>query len=130
MIHSGDQDSALGAHMAVRYETIYVDDLDGVEIEDGRAETIKFGVDGKDYEIDLSEQNAAAFREAIQPYLSAARPADNGKKRAAKTSRRSSSSAAKGETGKIRAWARENGYTVSDRGRIPAEIMEAYNAAN
>lgn len=115
--------------MAVRYETIYVDDLDGVEIEDGRAETIKFGVDGKDYEIDLSEQNAAAFREAVQPYLSAARPADNGKKRAAKT-RRSSFSTTKGETGKIRAWARENGYTVSDRGRIPAEIMEAYNAAN
>ncbi|MEW1938714.1 Lsr2 family protein [Dietzia maris] len=116
--------------MAVRYETIYVDDLDGVEIEDGRAETIKFGVDGKDYEIDLSEQNAAAFREAIQPYLSAARPADNGKKRAAKTSRRSSFSTTKGETGKIRAWARENGYTVSDRGRIPADILEAYNAAN
>ena len=64
--------------MAVRYETIYVDDLDGVEIEDGRAETIKFGVDGKDYEIDLSEQNAAAFREAVQPYLSAARPAEAG----------------------------------------------------
>lgn len=116
--------------MAVRYETIYVDDLDGVEIEDGRAETIEFAFDGKTYTIDLGEQNAAAFREAIQPYLSAARPADNGKKRAAKTSRRSSSSAAKGETGKIRAWARENGYTVSDRGRIPAEIMEAYNAAN
>ena len=116
--------------MAVRYETIYVDDLDGVEIEDGRAETIEFAFDGKTYTIDLGEQNAAAFREAIQPYLSAARPADNGKKRAAKTSRRSSSSAAKGETGKIRAWARENGYTVSDRGRIPASIVAAFEAAN
>lgn len=116
--------------MAVRYETIYVDDLDGAEIEDGRAETIEFAFDGKTYTIDLDEQNAAAFREAIQPYLSAARPADNGKKRAAKTSRRSSSSTTKSETAKIRAWARENGHTVSDRGRIPADIMEAYRAAN
>ncbi|MCT2300199.1 Lsr2 family protein [Dietzia cinnamea] len=116
--------------MAVRYETIYVDDLDGAEIEGGRAETIEFAFDGKTYTIDLDEQNAAAFREAIQPYLSAARPADNGKKRAAKTSRRSSSSTTKSETGKIRAWARENGHTVSDRGRIPADIMEAYRAAN
>lgn len=115
--------------MAVRYETIYVDDLDGAEIEDGRAETIEFAFDGKTYTIDLGEQNAAAFREAIQPYLSAARPADNGKKRAAKT-RRSSSSTTKSETAKIRAWARENGHTVSDRGRIPADIMEAYRAAN
>lgn len=115
--------------MAVRYETIYVDDLDGVEIEDGQVETIEFAFDGKTYTIDLREQNAAAFREAIQPYLSAARPADNGKKRAAKT-RRSSFSTTKGETAKIRAWARENGYTVSDRGRIPADILEAYNAAN
>ena len=116
--------------MAVSYELIYIDDLDGTRLEEGAAETIKFGVDGKDYEIDLSEQNAAAFREAIQPYLSAARPADNGKKRAAKTSRRSSSSAAKGGTAKVRQWAQENGYTVSDRGRIPADILEAYNAAN
>lgn len=116
--------------MAVRYETIYVDDLDGAEIEGGRAETIEFAFDGKTYTIDLDEQNAAAFREAIQPYLSAARPADNGKKRAAKTSRHSSSSTTKSETGKIRAWARANGYTVSDRGRIPADIMEAYRAAN
>lgn len=116
--------------MAVRYEAIYVDDLDGTEIEDGEAETIDFAFDGKSYSIDLGRENSAAFREAIQPYLSAARPADSGKKRATKGSRRSSSSAPRGETGKIRAWARDNGYTVSDRGRIPADILEAYNAAN
>lgn len=116
--------------MAVRYETIFVDDLDGAEIEEGQAETIEFSFAGKAYTIDLSEKNADAFREALDPYLSAARPADSGKKRAGKTSRRSSSSAPKGELGKIRAWARDNGYTVSDRGRIPAGILEAYNAAN
>lgn len=116
--------------MAVRIETIFVDDLDGTEMVRAQAETIEFTFDGKAYAIDLGEENAAAFREAIQPYLAAARQADSGKKRPTRNSRRSSSSTPKGETGKIREWARENGHTVSDRGRIPADVMQAYRAAN
>ena len=116
--------------MAVSYEVIYIDDLDGTRLEEGAAETIKFAVDGKDYEIDLSEQNAAAFREALAPYLNAARRDVKGRKKTVRNTRGQKSAAPRGDTLKIRAWARDNGYTISDRGRIPADILEAYNASN
>jgi hypothetical protein len=83
--------------------------------------------DGKDYEIDLSEANAGKLREALRPYVTAARKAstgNGGRKRGAGTT----SSA--GETAAIRAWAKAHGYPVSDRGRIHQSVKDAYYAAH
>ncbi len=114
--------------MAVRYETRYVDDIDGAALDNDEVQSIAFSFDGKDYSIDLSAANAEAFREAVSPFLNAATKVAPGNKR--KTARKAASSVSVGETRLIREWARNNGYTVSDRGRIPADVMEAYAAAN
>lgn len=114
--------------MAVRYEKRYVDDLDGADIDTDDVQSIAFSFDGKDYSIDLRAENADAFREAISPYLDVATRVTAGTKR--KSARKSAGTTASGETKAIREWARNNGHTVSDRGRIPTDIVEAYRAAN
>jgi hypothetical protein len=96
------------------------DDVDG-----GKAErTVSFGFDGANYEIDLSKKNAAAFEKAMRPYVDAARKVSrvNGRRgrRGASPSR---------DLSAVRAWARANGHAVSDRGRVPAAVLEAYDAA-
>ena len=97
------------------------DDMDG-----GTADvTVSFALDGKAYEIDLSNDNAERLREALQPYVSAARPAAG----APRTTRRSSSKALGESPAEVREWARANGYQVNERGRIPANILAAYRAA-
>lgn len=107
------------------------DDLDGSAAE----ETIRFSYRGNDYAVDLSAKNAAAFDRAIDKFIAAARPARTGGRRPASSGRASSRSArAPRATGRedlaaIRAWAAANGYQVSRRGRIPAQILDAYNAA-
>jgi hypothetical protein len=95
------------------------DDIDGSEA----TETVSFALDGTSYEIDLNDQNAAALRDALAPYVGHAR-------RAGKTRRGGGSTGASTSTsaGEIRAWARSNGYQVSDRGRVPQEIRDAYAA--
>ena len=114
--------------MARRIVHQLVDDLDGTVLEVGQGESVHFSLDGTAYEIDLTDENAAALREALAPYLSAARSTS--------TSRGSSSSAGRRRrTGQqdysaIRAWAKSNGYQVSERGRVPASVLEAYEAAN
>ena len=113
--------------MARRVETIVTltDDLDGSKAD----RTIAFAFEGTTYEIDLSKKNATAFEKVLAPYVSAARKAP----RAASRGRRSGGSAArsdKNELAAIREWARANGHDVADRGRISAEIREAYAAAN
>ncbi|KLU10231.1 Lsr2 family protein [Kocuria sp. SM24M-10] len=108
--------------MAQNVQIILTDDIDGGEA----AETVRFGLDGKDYEIDLSTANAEQLREALAPYSSAAR------KVTAKAAIRSTSrtnQAGSGETAAIRAWAKVNGYEVSDRGRVHQSIKDAYQAA-
>jgi hypothetical protein len=98
------------------------DDLDG-----GSADvTVSFALEGKAYEIDLSNDNAQRLREAMQPYVDAARPAA-----AAPRSARRSSAKVLGESpAQVREWARANGYEVNERGRIPANILAAYRAAH
>ncbi|EHR51392.1 Lsr2 [Saccharomonospora marina XMU15] len=115
--------------MAQRVVVSLVDDLDGSEAD----ETIQFGLDGVSYEIDLSSENAEELREALAHYIAHARKA-GGRKRA--PSRRSngkassrSSSAEREQNQAIRAWARKNGYAISDRGRIPSEVTDAYHKA-
>jgi hypothetical protein len=94
------------------------------DIDDGPAdETVFFGVDGKDYEIDLSEKNAKALRSVLQPYVNAGRRASGGG-----TKRRKSGGS--GNAGDIRAWAISQGLGVSARGRVSAEIRAAYEQAH
>ncbi len=110
--------------MAQRTLVIIEDDIDGSDA----SETVAFSLDGTSYEIDLNEANAAALREAFAPYVGVARRAGRARSSAGRGSRRSAPSPAS-ELGAIREWARANGHQVSDRGRIPAEIREAYEAA-
>lgn len=114
--------------MAQQFQVQYIDDIDGTDLG-SEANTISFAFDGKEYTIDLSDENAEKFREVMAPYVENGHRVTTGRaKPARKSSGRSSSSS--GETKAIREWARNNGYEVSDRGRIPADIMDAYAAAN
>lgn len=102
-----------------------IDDLDGSEA----TRTIKFSFDGAYYEIDLSDENAASFREVFAPYIA------NGRRVTSRKSSRRSSSASTGraqrqKTAEIRAWAIKKGYTSSTRGRLGPTIIEAYEAAH
>ncbi len=115
--------------MAKKTITILTDDLDGTELPAGSRST-RFALDGVEYEIDLSAENARALADALSPYISAARRVGGTARAAASRPR---SRAPRGDAERlaaIRAWAQGNGYTVGDRGRIKAEIVEAYEAAN
>ncbi|MER7070586.1 Lsr2 family protein [Terrabacter sp. NPDC000476] len=108
--------------MAQRIQTILEDDIDG-----GPADTtIQFSYQGTQYEIDLCNKNEEKFIKALEPFTSKARKTGGGRRAAAKT--------AVGKTDKnqlqaVRQWARVNGHTVSDRGRISQEVQDAYNAS-
>ena len=94
------------------------------EIPAGRGETVLFALDGTSYEIDLRTRNAAALRAALGAYVEAGRPIKN-------TRRRRGTRTATGAAARtVKEWARANGYEVNDRGRIPAHIREAFDAAN
>ncbi|MBD7994956.1 Lsr2 family protein [Arthrobacter sp. Sa2CUA1] len=106
--------------MAQKVKIILVDDLDGGSAD----ETVRFGLDGSQYEIDLSTDNAKNLRAALKSYV------DAGRKTSGRTGRpRSTGAARSNEAAQIREWARNNGYTVSERGRVNSEIIEAYRAA-
>jgi Lsr2 len=106
--------------MAQRVTVALEDDLDG-----GRAaETVRFEFGGADYEIDLSKKNAAAFRKQIAPFIEHARKAGR-----AGTRRPGRTAASRQRSGDIRAWAKDHGMAVSERGRIPASVVAEYQAA-
>jgi len=115
--------------MAQKVQVLLVDDLDGGEA----AETVTFAIDGNSYEIDLSGKNAEEMRDSFAKYVGAARKAGRtagaSAGRAAGSSRRSGGSAAmdRDQAAAIRSWAKKQGLKVSDRGRIPATIIEQYN---
>ncbi|MEU3608760.1 Lsr2 family protein [Streptomyces sp. NPDC035033] len=110
--------------MAQKVQVLLVDDLDGVEAD----ETVTFALDGKTYEIDLTTANAEKLRGLLEPYTT------NGRRTGGRTTtgRGKGRVAAAGspDTAKIRAWAKENGYEVNDRGRVPAHVKAAYEDAN
>lgn len=111
--------------MAQKVQVILTDDLDGSEAD----ESVSFALDGVSYEIDLSEANAEALREALSAYVDAARRVGG------RSSRRSGTAKARpaserADLSDLRAWARENGYQVSDRGRVSSEVRSAYEAAH
>ena len=101
--------------MAQRVTVALEDDLDGGPAD----ETVRFGFGGSDYEIDLSKKNARAFRKQLAPFVEHARKAGRGQRRTRTQSGRRRSS-------DIRAWAKEQGIAVSERGRIPASVVERY----
>jgi nucleoid-associated protein Lsr2 len=115
--------------MAQRVNVVLVDDLDGSDA----VETVSFALDGVDYEIDLSDQHAAELRDALSLYVGHARRTGgrrrSGGRRAAGGSSGSSSSDGT-SAADIRAWARENGWDVPERGRVSSDVREAYAAAH
>jgi len=111
--------------MAQKVNIVLIDDLDGSEA----TESVSFGLDGTSYEIDLNEQNAERLRAALAEFVGHARKVSSGGRRGG--GRRSAGAAASGPSAReIRDWARENGYDVPDRGRVAAEVREAYDAAH
>ncbi|MEU9121196.1 Lsr2 family protein [Streptomyces sp. NPDC048506] len=110
--------------MAQKVQVLLVDDLDGGEAH----ETVTFALDGKSYEIDLSEGNADKLRDSLADFVKAGRR--TGGRSAARGKARAAASGGSQDTAKIRAWAKENGYNVNDRGRVPADIREAFEKAN
>jgi hypothetical protein len=107
--------------MAQKVLVSLVDDLDGSEAD----ETVEFGLDGVSYQIDLSTKNASKLRDTLVTYVEHGRRS-GGRKR---TSRAGGGSATvdREQNQAIRAWARKSGYQISDRGRIPAEVVEAFH---
>ncbi|MGY1552125.1 histone-like nucleoid-structuring protein Lsr2 [Microbacterium sp. A588] len=112
--------------MARRIVHQLVDDIDGTVLGIGEGETVLFSLNGTAYEIDLTSANAEEFREAMAPYVSAARRSSASASRGTTRKRATSSP----ESALIREWARANGHAVSERGRIPATLAEAYRAAH
>ena len=110
--------------MVQRVITERFDDFDGSPA----VETVRFGYVGREYEIDLNEEHAAALDEAFAPYVEHARRADGVKPRRARQAEGERRSPA--ELRAIRQWARDQGLKVSDRGRIAAEIVAKYDEAH
>jgi nucleoid-associated protein Lsr2 len=108
------------ATMAQRVTVELEDDIDGGPAD----QTLRFGLDGTEYEIGLSNHNARTFRRRIAPYLDHARKAGRGQRR-----RPGRTPSSRDRSGDIRAWAKDQGIPVSERGRIPASIVEQYEAA-
>ena len=112
--------------MAQRVNVVLVDDLDGSDA----VETVSFALDGVDYEIDLSEQHAGELRNALALYIGHGRRT-GGRRRKSPSGGSAKSPAAGGPSpSEIRAWARENGWDVPERGRVAADVREAYAAAH
>ena len=112
--------------MATETITRLLDDLDGSDAE----RTVTFAWDGRAYEVDLSKRNIAAFEKTMKPYLAVARSARSTSARPASRGRQTGTRARRRDDLQvIRDWARANGHSVSDRGRVSASIIEAYEAA-
>jgi hypothetical protein len=108
--------------MAQRMQMIFTDDLDGSEA----AGTVRFGLAGAEYEIDLSAANAEKLGKAIEPYIAA------GRKAGGSTPRRASRASARSEgpsPAAVRQWAKDQGIAVKDKGRVPDELVVRFRAA-
>ena len=112
--------------MAQHFQVKYTDDIDGTDLGES-ANTISFAFEGKEYSIDLSDDNAQALREAVAPYIEAGHRVTGAKTKAA---RKTAGKTSPADTKAIREWAHENGYDVSDRGRIPGNVIQASAAAS
>ncbi|MBO0901332.1 Lsr2 family protein [Cellulomonas sp. zg-ZUI222] len=115
--------------MAQKVQVLLVDDVDGGTAD----ETVTFGLDGVTYEIDLTSDNAAKLRDALAQWVGNARKVSGrsaGRSTARSSATSSSRTARSNEAQEIREWAKANGYQVSERGRISAEVKKAYDDAH
>jgi hypothetical protein len=116
--------------MAQKTQIIMTDDLDG----SAATQTVTFAFQGTSYEIDLNDAHVSSIEESFAEWISNARKTTGGRSTSSSSSRasggRTSSTAKRGDLDAVRAWARENGHTVSDRGRVSNKILEAYDAAH
>jgi hypothetical protein len=118
--------------MVRRTVELLIDDLDGSPLEEGDGDTITFAYQGAEYSIDLSRKHVDEFHEALAKYITAAQKVSGpgpGRSATPTRSTRGTTRPDKNQLGAIRAWAREHGHTVSDRGRISQEVIDAYNSA-
>ena len=109
--------------MVQKVQTLFVDDLDGSEAEG----TVRFGLDGTEYEIDLNAQHATQLRDALARYVSSGRRVGASTRRPARSGRKAPPDAL--NTTEVREWAKAQGIDVKDRGRVPAELVVKFKAA-
>ena len=109
--------------MAQKVQTLFIDDLDGSTAEG----TVRFGLDGTEYEIDLNAEHARQLRDALAAYMRAARWVAGGSRRLTRAGRRGLASGL--NTIEVREWARAQGIEVKDHGRVPAELVVKFKAA-
>lgn len=112
--------------MARREITQFIDDIDNTPLSESEVNSIRFSIDGSNYVLDLSEKNAAEFRELLAPYVKVASPAPSSRR----SGSRSSGGAKRSNSRAIREWAQAQGLKVADRGTIPSHIVDAYNEAH
>ncbi len=109
--------------MARKVQMILLDDMDGSEAK----RTVTFALDGKSYEIDLNEANLDKLSGALAPFVEKARKTATTARRSTGTRRATTGGS---DASAVRTWARENGFEVSDRGRVPKEVRDAYDQAH
>jgi len=109
--------------VAQKIQTLFIDDIDGSEAEG----TIRFALDGAEYEIDLHAKHADALRKSLARYIDAARRSTGAARRPARSGRRASATGV--NTTEVREWAKAQGIEVKDRGRVPAELVVRFRAA-
>jgi hypothetical protein len=110
--------------VAQKVQTIFTDDLDGSEAEG----SVRFGLGGVDYEIDLNAAHAEELRKILEPYIAAGRKVARAASRSGRRSARVGAGAGP-NTSDVREWARAQGIEVRDRGRVPAELVVKFQAA-
>jgi hypothetical protein len=108
--------------MAQQIQTLFVDDIDGGEA----AGTVRFALDGVDYEIDLSNEHTDELHSTLGKYIGHARKVAGTRRSSRGAGRRTANAV---DTHKVRDWAKEQGMEIKDRGRVPATIVEQYHAA-
>ncbi|MDN5855164.1 MAG: Lsr2 family protein [Actinomycetia bacterium] len=110
--------------MATKTVVRIIDDLDGTELSEGDAESVRFALDGVEYELDLSDANAAALRELIGPYIEAGRRT-GGRRRTGGHMRQVVTDV---DTRAVRIWAKSRDIEVSSRGRVPQHVIDRYRS--
>ena len=116
--------------MAQRVIVQLTDDLDGKPIPEGKGETIRFGLDRTDYEIDLAAKNAKALRDDLAKYVTAARRTSGGARGGRGRGRTANAPGRDYDPKAVRAWAESQGIQVSQRGRVSADLVARFQAAN
>ena len=110
--------------MAQKVETVFIDDIDGSSADT----TMRFGLDGTEYEIDLTATHADQLRKATKRYIQAGRKVSSARRSSRNTARRTSTSSGPSSS-EVRDWAKSQGLEVKERGRIPAELVVKFQAA-